>query len=201
MLKIGLTGGIGSGKSTISNMLKNKGIKVIDADVISRQVLEKYTEIIDEIGKSFGSEFINEEGKLKRREFGRKIFEDEKKRKAYENIIIPFIKKEIYSEIKLLEEAKELLCVLDAPTLIEHGLHKEMDYNILVWVDDKTQLKRVMKRDSLTKEDAGIRINSQIPLEQKKQQVNYIIDNSLDVVSSKRQLERILQEISSIIRG
>lgn len=195
MLKIGLTGGIGSGKSTVSLMLKKKGFPIVDADIVAREVLETYPQILEQVKKHFGHGFFDENGKLKRKEFGNFIFSKEERKKDYENIIMPFIKNEIFNRITELEKEKEDVCILDAPTLIENGLHVKMDINILVWVDLKTQIERVKKRDVLSEEQVFNRINSQMSLEDKKKVVDYIIDNSGTIERTKREVNKILQEI------
>lgn len=195
MLKIGLTGGIGSGKSTVSLMLKKKGFPIVDADIVAREVLEIYPQILEQVKKHFGYNFFDENGKLKRKEFGNFIFSKEERKKDYENIIMPFIKNEIFNRITELEKEKEEVCILDAPTLIENGLHVKMDINILVWVDLKTQIERVKKRDVLSEDQVFNRINSQMSLEDKKKVVDYIIDNSGTIERTKQEVNKILQEI------
>lgn len=195
MIKIGLTGGIGSGKSTITKMLLEKNIPVVDVDIISREVLELYPETLKEIKQTFGEEFIDEKGRLKRRELGNHIFGSNELRKKLENILIPYIKKEIFNRIEGYNEKGEDICVVDAPTLIEHSIHKEMDFNILVWIDRELQIKRVMARDKLEKDEILNRINSQMRIEDKKEEVDYIIDNRRDLKYTEEQLDNILTQI------
>lgn len=195
IFKIGLTGGIGAGKSTISEMIKEKNIPVIDADKISRKVLNLYPEILIKVKEVFGKEFLDDNGELKRREFGSYIFKNKNKRIEYENIIMPYIIKETFERMEELKKNKEPICVLDAPTLIEQGLYKYMDVNILVWVDKNTQINRVVKRDGLNKSEVINRINSQMSMEEKKKFVNYIIDNSKDIENTKGELDKIFMEV------
>ncbi|AJD33012.1 dephospho-CoA kinase [Clostridium sporogenes] len=195
IFKIGLTGGIGAGKSTISEMIKEKNIPVIDADKISRKVLNLYPEILIKVKEVFGKEFLDDNGELKRREFGSYIFKNKNKRIEYENIIMPYITKETFERMEELKKNKEPICVLDAPTLIEQGLYKYMDVNILVWVDKNTQINRVVKRDGLNKSEVINRINSQMSMEEKKKFVNYIIDNSKDIENTKGELDKIFMEV------
>lgn len=196
MLKIGLTGGIGSGKSTISNYLKSLGIPIIDADAISRGIMDKYPEIKEEIKECFGKEFFDEHNELKRRELGAYVFKTEDRKLRLESIMIPYIKKEIHIEFQLHEKNNSKVCILDAPTLIEQGLHLEMDYNILVWIPERVQIKRVKKRDKLTKGEILKRIEAQMSLNEKRKKVDFIINNNKNFQITKNKINLILKELN-----
>lgn len=198
MIKIGLTGGIGSGKSTVSFMLKEAGFNIIDADVIAKDVLVKYPEILERVRIEFGSGFFDWRGEFRRKEFGNHIFRFPKQRKKYEEIILPYIKKEIYEGISNLEKKKADFVIVDAPTLIENDLHKDMDYVILVWVDNNTQIQRVKSRDSLSREDAINRINAQMPLDRKKDFSNIVIENNDTLTKTKEQVDLLIDFLKSI---
>lgn len=196
MLTIGLTGGIGTGKSTVSSLLKAKGIPVIDADNIAREVLVIYPEILHRIKEIFGEEFFDEHGTLKRKELGSYIFKNKERQKQLEGVIIPYIKREIFKQIDDCCFSQETsICIIDAPTLIENGLHKDMDKNILVWVDNKTQFERVKDRDKLSDEEVENRITAQMPLEEKRRYVDFIIDNSGKLEDTKKRVEEILEQL------
>lgn len=198
MIKIGLTGGIGTGKSTVSKILSSEGFKIIDADIVSRNVLEKNPRILDIIRTQFGSGFFDWRGEFRRREFGNHIFRFPKQRIKYEGIIIPYIKEEIENEFRRYEKKGEKIVILDAPTLIENNLHSEMDYVVLVVADNSVQIKRIINRDKLTKSDAVSRINSQMSIEQKKEFANVLIDNNGDLMDTQKQVYDLIDFIKLI---
>ncbi|OPJ63740.1 dephospho-CoA kinase [Clostridium oryzae] len=196
MLKVGLTGGIGSGKSNALSIFRENGISVIDADVVSRDVLKLYPELISKLKACFGEAFFDEKGELNRRKLGDFIFKYPHERKKLEDIMIPVIKTEINKRFGKYEKLDEKICVLDAPTLIENKLDGDMDINILVWVDKENQIKRVMERDKMDKEAALDRINSQMNLDEKKNYVDFIVDSSGDFENTKAQIENIIRILS-----
>ncbi|MEW8957105.1 dephospho-CoA kinase [Clostridium sp.] len=191
MMKVGLTGGIGSGKSTVSAIFKEIGFQIIDADLIAREVLSLFPEILEKVVQEFGEGFLDEESQLKRREFGNFIFKYPMERRKYEDIIIPYIKKRIFTLIKEYEDLGEEIIILDAPTLIETSLHKQMDYNILVYVDKETQIRRIKERDNMSYNDILARINSQMSLEEKIEEVNFVINNTESIEETKDQVMEI----------
>ncbi|WP_026884815.1 dephospho-CoA kinase [Clostridium akagii] len=197
MLCIGLTGGIGTGKSAVSIMLKERSIPVIDADIISRNILGVYPEIADIIKKKFGHEFFSEDGKLNRRKLGDFVFRFPEERGKLETIMIPYIKKEIKKHIDFYRSLNETMCIVDAPILIETGIYNDMDFNILIWTSEEIQIKRVMDRDKFNIEQVMDRINSQMPLDKKKDYVDFIIDNSFQLENTEKQLENILELLTA----
>lgn len=195
MLKIGVTGGIGTGKSTVARMLKERNLPVIDADKLSREVIKMYPEIKEKIKLSFGSEFFDENDEFLRRKFGDFIFQNPEIRKQYENIIIPYIKKAIFRQMKAYEDMGEEICILDAPTLIENGLHNDMDVNILVFVNKEIQIKRVMERDNMDEQNVINRINSQMSLEEKRKYVDFVIDTGVSLEYTAKQVDKVMNSI------
>ncbi len=195
ILKVGLTGGIGSGKSTVSSMVKNQGIPVIDADMISRKVLSSHPEILIKIKETFGEEFFDEEGNFLRRKMGELIFSNKEKKDVYEGIVMPYILKDIFMEIDEYDNMGEEICVLDAPTLIENNLHEEMDFVIVIAIMKELQISRVMARDEFTREEAINRINNQMSTEEKVKYADYLIDNGDTLEYTKFQVDSIIKEL------
>ena len=198
MIKFGLTGGIGTGKTTVSNILQSEKIKVINADNIAKEVLEKNPQILEMVRTQFGSGFFDWRGEFRRKEFGNHIFRFPKQRVKYESIIMPYIKQAIEENIKVYENKGEKILIIDAPTLIENNMQDEMDYVILVYADNSVQIQRVMNRDKLTKVEAVSRINSQMSMEEKKEYANIIIDNNTDLIDTQKQVYDLIDFIKLI---
>lgn len=198
MLKVGITGGIGSGKSTVTNMLRDKGFPIIDADIVAREIFIIYPEVLRQIKEEFGNKFFDEEGNIKRKELGKHIFKSDFSRKKLEDITMPFIIREIHRRIKTYEEDNCKLCFVDAPTLIENNLHTSMDVIILVWVDSNVQVQRVMFRDDMNLDETMDRIRAQMPLLEKKKFADFIIDNGGKIEETKVQLDLIITELERL---
>lgn len=198
MLKVGITGGIGSGKSTVTNMLRDKCLPIVDADIVAREVFIIYPEVLLQIKAEFGYEFFDNEGKLKRKEFGNYIFKSNTRRKKLESIMMPFITKEIFHRIKMCKRDNCKLCFLDAPTLIENNFHTSMDVTILVWVSSEVQIQRVMSRGGLEIDETMDRIRAQMPIDEKKKFADFIIDNGGSIENTKLQLDLIIMELERL---
>lgn len=194
MIRIGLTGGIASGKSTVARTIREKGIAVIDADIIAREVLTLYPAILDYLKGKYGNTVFRE-GELDRKALGRIIFSSEEDRRAYMEVIIPLIRKEIGVRMQTLEDDGESVAVLDAPLLFEEGLHEEMDYTILVFCEPEVQLERLMKRDHLTHEEALSRIRSQMDMDRKLHCADFVVDNSYGLDRTFDELGMIFSKI------
>lgn len=193
-LVVGLTGGIASGKSTVSNMFKEKGFTVIDADKESRYVVEKGKPAYNEIVKTFGEDILQPDGNIDRAKLGAIVFNDKEKREMLNRIVHPAVRKEMVRKKEEAVAKGERLVVLDIPLLLEGNLQFMVDKVLLVYVDEQTQLKRLMERNQYSKEEALARIHSQMPLEKKVELSDEIINNNGTLEETKRQLNEILEK-------
>ncbi|WP_298704459.1 dephospho-CoA kinase [uncultured Veillonella sp.] len=195
MYKIGLTGGIATGKSTVSDWLKAEGHAVIDADQVAREVVEPDTPGYKAVVDAFGPSVINEDRTLNRPALGAIIFNNEKKRKLLNSLLHEFIKCRI-DELALTYETQGVpVVVYDIPLLIETGWHKAMDEVWLVESTKEHQLQRLMARNGYTKEEALARMNSQMDSKEKRTYSQLIIENDDDMESLKERLHHIWNEL------
>ncbi|MFI8720216.1 dephospho-CoA kinase [Bacillus altitudinis] len=193
-LVIGLTGGIASGKSTVSQMIKEKGIRVVDADIIANEAVSKGSAALHQIVQTFGEEVLLPNGELNRQQLGAIIFSDEEKRKKLNAIVHPEVRKEMLEQRDEGVSNNETFVVLDIPLLFESKLEGLVDRIIVVYTTPELQLSRLMNRNDLSEEEALNRIHSQQPLEEKCQKADRVIENTKDLAFIRKQLENILNE-------
>jgi len=189
---IGLTGGIASGKSTVSNYLITKGISVIDADKISRQIYEVGSKAYVSVVQEFGRDVLNEDKTINRKKLANIVFTNKEKLKVLNEITHPIILNEIKRQINELRTLGYYLCVIDAALLIESGWYKLADLKWLIYVDKETQIKRLIERDKISKEEAMKRIQAQMPFEEKVKYVDFIINNNLSLRYTYEQIDILL---------
>jgi dephospho-CoA kinase len=189
---IGLTGGIASGKSTVSNMVKNLGVTVIDADVEARLAVEKGEPAYNQIIQHFGEEILLEDGSINRSKLGEIIFNDEKERMVLNRIVHPAVRERMEQKKAAAIRNGEKVIVLDIPLLFESKLTEMIDQIVLVYVDEDIQLKRLMERNRFSAEEALARIRSQLPLKEKKEHSDFVINNNGSIEQTKEQLDHIL---------
>lgn len=191
---LGLTGGIASGKTTISNYFRSLNIPLVDADLLARKVMRAGEPAVAEIAEVFGQEVLLENGEINRQWLGQIIFESAGKRKQLNQIVQHKIRAEIKKEIKKHLQDRPPLIVLDIPLLYEENYESQVDEVMVVYVDSETQQERLLKRDQeLTEVDASNRINSQLPLSEKKKRADIVIDNNGTIEASIQQVNEWLQ--------
>lgn len=189
---IGLTGGIASGKSTVSEMLKKRGIPVIDADLIAREVVEVGKKAYTEIVNAFGKEILNEDLTINRARLGSIVFQNEDKREKLNSIVHPEVRLEMKRRQEQLISEGAKAVVLDIPLLFESNLKHLVDKVIVVYTEEKNQLERLMKRNNFSKKEALSRINAQMPLKEKVKFADAVINNDGTLEETEQQLENIL---------
>lgn len=194
MLTIGLTGGIASGKSKVSEILNDLGMKIIDADIIARDVVDDL-EIKEKIKNEFGYNIYSTDDTLNRKMLGNIVFNDIEKLNRLDNIMHPAIRTKIKNILKCNELNGVKTSVIDAALLVEANYIDLIDIMILIYVPEYIQIERLMKRNNLSEKDAKDRIKSQMPFEIKKKYSDYVIDNSFSVEYTREQVNKILRDI------
>jgi len=177
VLILGLTGNIGCGKSSLSDIFKESDFQIIDADIIARQIFEDRS-LLQEVFIHFGEGIRNSHGNLDRKALGRMVFNDENKLIELNNLTHPRIKSKILHNIEDAKNSNKKIVVIDAALLIEGGYLEIIDKLIVVICDKDIQIKRIQDRDNCTKEEAISRINSQMSQEEKIRHADYVINNS-----------------------
>ncbi|EIZ1101590.1 dephospho-CoA kinase [Listeria monocytogenes] len=190
---IGLTGSVATGKSTVSNMIQQAGIPLVDADVAARKVVEPGTEGLKEIVAYFGEEILLADGTLDRAKLGEIIFKDKEKREKLNEITHPRVKDYMLEARERFFRAGEELVFFDIPLLFESHLESLVDQIVVVWTTPETELKRLMERNNLTKEDALRRIESQMGIDEKARKADFVIDNNESLEKTQKQVYTFIE--------
>ncbi|MDQ0975580.1 dephospho-CoA kinase [Neobacillus niacini] len=191
-LVIGLTGGIASGKSTVSNILKEMNITIIDADVEARLAVEKGEPAYQKIVAEFGNNILLTNEEIDRVKLGSIIFHNVEKRQLLNSIVHPEVRKRMNNQVEAAKEREEQVIILDIPLLFESKLTHMVEKTILVYVDRDIQLKRLMERNDLSLEEAEARIKSQMPLSEKVALADAVINNNGSIAETKKQVIEVL---------
>ncbi len=194
---VGLTGGIASGKSTASKILKKLGAKIIDADKLAKEISNRI-EVIEEIQNKICSDILNEENKIDRKKLKEIVFNDKKKLEILNNIFHPKVMEEL-KKIKS-NHLKNDIIVFDIPLLFESGIDSMCEETILVYINKKTQIERIVKRDKITIDMAKKIINSQMSLEEKKKRAGILIDNNKSYWHLNQEVNKIYAKIQEKIK-
>ena len=194
---IGLTGGIGTGKSTVSRILKERGYEVIDLDVIAHEVI-RFPQVIEKIVENFGKEILennnSENDIISREKLGKIIFRNKKKRLILNSIMHPEILHSMREKILKYKKENKIIFV-EIQLLFEVQWEKEFDSILLVSSDEKTQIQRVLKRDNRTYEEALNIINSQMSLDEKKKRSDFIIENNGSILELEQKVDEFLKKL------
>ncbi|MCC1338968.1 dephospho-CoA kinase [Staphylococcus aureus] len=190
---IGLTGGIASGKSTVSELLSVSGFKVVDADKAAREAVKKGSKGLAQVREVFGDEAIDENGEMNRRYMGDLVFNHPEKRLELNAIIHPIVR-DIMEEEKQEYLKQGYNVIMDIPLLFENELENTVDEVWVVYTSESIQMDRLMQRNNLSLEDAKARVYSQISIDKKSRMADHVIDNLGDKLELKQNLERLLVE-------
>ncbi|CAC8740624.1 Dephospho-CoA kinase [Staphylococcus aureus] len=190
---IGLTGGIASGKSTVSELLSVFGFKVVDADKAAREAVKKGSKGLAQVREVFGDEAIDENGEMNRRYMGDLVFNHPEKRLELNAIIHPIVR-DIMEEEKQEYLKQGYNVIMDIPLLFENELENTVDGVWVVYTSESIQMDRLMQRNNLSLEDAKARVYSQISIDKKSRMADHVIDNLGDKLELKQNLERLLEE-------
>ena len=199
MLLVGLTGGIATGKSTVSGMLRDAGLPIVDADVVAREVVEPGTTTLEKIKLAFGPSVIDN-GVLNRRRLGDIVFSNSQELARLNDIMQPAISRAMADKINFWRMQQVPILILNVPLLFERNYEKDgkIDKIIVVTTDEATQLERLKLRNQLSDSQARNRIRSQLPLKDKVAQADYVIDNNQDQKSLTQQVAALIENLKEI---
>ncbi len=197
---IAVTGGIASGKSLVLNTFMNLGAFVIDCDLLSREAVIPCSEAWWKIVAVFGKAICRHNLEIDRKKLGSIVFNDSRKRKILEQIIHPEIRRKCKERIEAIKKmTPNAIVVIDVPLLIETGVQKEFNTVVVVYVSADTQIRRLMDRDGITKEEARKMVELQIPLTEKRTFADYIINNDGTREETEMQVRKLFETFSSLI--
>ncbi|MGV3010144.1 dephospho-CoA kinase [Streptococcus thoraltensis] len=194
---IGITGGIASGKSTVTSYIREKGFEVIDADAIVHELQTKGGKLYQVLLDFYGSKILAPDGELDRKALSEQFFSDEKVRAEVSALQDTIIRQELLARRDALLEKYDLV-FMDIPLLFEQDYQSQLNQVWLVYLDPAQQLQRLMKRNGYSKKQAEQRISAQLSLEEKKKRSDKVIDNSGDLLDTYEQINRLLKEVNHV---
>jgi dephospho-CoA kinase len=194
---VGLTGGIGAGKSTVADMIRARGVPVIDADVLAREVVAPGQPAHGDIARAW-PQVIAGDGTIDRKKLGALVFADPQARRRLEAITHPRIRERALERARELAAAGHRLAFYEASLLVEAGQHRQYDALVVVTADEEQQLDRVTARDRSSRQAALARLRAQLPAEEKRRAATHLIDNSGDREGTRRQVEALLTELAVV---
>jgi dephospho-CoA kinase len=196
MIVAGLTGGIGTGKSTVAAVFAEAGAVIIDADEIARNVVAKGRPAWCRIVAHFGRDILLPDGDIDRKKLGAIIFNDAQQKAHLDRIVHPHVISETEQQLKEIERVQpQAVVILDVPLLIEAGMDRDLDEVIVVYTPEAVQLKRVMRRDRLTAAEGLSRIRSQMPIEEKKMRGTVVIDNNASPAVTRKRVLKVFADL------
>lgn len=199
MVVVGLTGGIGAGKSTVAALFHSLGAIVVDADQVAHELVEPGRPLFETVASTFGREIVGADGRIDRRRLGSMVFADPEVRRRLEALLHPAIILECERRIREAEVSGAAVCLLDAALLIESGWQTRCDAVILVEAGDAVRLDRLMRSRGLSRDDAMLRIRSQMPQQQKRQYARFIIENEGPPQETARRVRAVWEQLCTMV--
>jgi dephospho-CoA kinase len=199
LLKIGLTGSIAVGKTFVTEVFRELGCFVLDADKSAREVVSPGTIGWRQIVENFGEAILASDGQIDRAKLGAIVFADEEKRLLLNSIVHPLVfdrQNEWLAQIEA--ENPQAIAIIDAALMIESGGYKRFDKIIVVWCQPETQIERLMKRNNFSRAEAEQRIAAQMPQEEKKRYADFLIDSSEGFDEARRQTETVFKKLAAL---
>jgi len=191
-MRVGLTGGIATGKSTVSRMLRQRGAAIVDADQAARAVVMPGSEGIRKVREAFGDQVIAADGNLDRAALRNIVFQDEAARNKLNGILHPLIIEHMEEEVARYQQAEEERpVILDVPLLIEENLTELAELVVVVYLPEDLQLKRLMERDGISAAEARRRVGAQMPIEEKQPFADVLLDNTGSLADTERQVDAL----------
>ena len=200
MLIVGLTGGVASGKTAVSQVLKEEGAYIIDADQIARELVQPHKPAWNELIRAFGQEILREDGSIHRKKLAEKVFANPEQRKLLNQILHPRIREEMGRRAKEIgQKDPEAIVMIDAPLIVELGDHREMDKLIVVTSTQTQQIERLKDRDGTSPEEALRIVSSQMPLEEKLKFADFVIRNEGSLEETRKRTKEVFKELKKIV--
>jgi len=201
MKRIGLTGGFGSGKSTVMDMLRTENVPIVDADEIALPLVAPGSEILDKIRKQIGeglfdNTMLNDDGSLNRQALARHVFQNPSALQELNTLMHPAIEALINRELAKFERAGFAWSVIDVPLLFESGWDQQVDATIVVWTPEETCRQRLIKQRGFSPEEVEERLQAQWPLAKKRERADYVIDNSGGLSSTQEQTKALITKLA-----
>ena len=203
MLIVGLTGGIVSGKTTVAQIFKRLGAKIIDLDEIGREIVNPQQKAWKKIVQNFGVEILKDNQEINRKKLAKIVFSNQEKLNLLNQITHPVIIEVMKKQLNQIsnQATRDVICLIDAPLLFEAHIEHMMDKIIVVYINEKEQMTRLLQREGLSKDDAIKRMRAQIPIEDKVHLADYVIDNSFSIEQTKEQVFQLWRELNNFLHN
>jgi dephospho-CoA kinase len=195
MLKVGLTGGIATGKSTVTAILRARGAPVVDADALARAAVEPGTPALAEIARTFGADVLRPDGALDRKALAARVFADPEARRRLEAITHPAVRRAMREETARLAAQGHALAFYDTPLLYEVGLEAQLDAVVVVWAPRDLQRERLIRRDGLAGAAADARLAAQLPVDEKAARADFVVENAGAPEALAGKADRLLADL------